>query len=83
MVLFVHHSLGGTPMHKNTMRFDEDSFDLHAHKKAATAVTQEKARVKRVRRQVKYGKIMLAIVTIIIFFILFFVAAELGLMNIR
>ncbi|MCL2456023.1 MAG: hypothetical protein FWD19_00565 [Defluviitaleaceae bacterium] len=67
----------------NTMRFDEDSFDLSEHKRAADAVTREKARAKRVRRQVKTGKIILAVVTVIIFFILFFVAAELGIMSFR
>jgi hypothetical protein len=71
------------PKNINAMRFDEDSFDLAEHKKAADAVTREKARVKRVRRQVKYGKIILAVVTIIIFFLLFFIAAELGLMSFR
>jgi hypothetical protein len=67
----------------NTIRFDEDSFDLAEHKRAADAIIREKARVKRVRRQVKTGKIILAVVTIIIFFILFFIAAELGIMSIR
>ncbi|MCL2356180.1 MAG: hypothetical protein FWC70_03325 [Defluviitaleaceae bacterium] len=66
-----------------TMRFDEDGFDLNEHKKAADTVKREKARVERVRRQVKVGKVMLAIVTVIIFFILFYVAAELGWMSFR
>ncbi|MCL2387226.1 MAG: hypothetical protein FWC89_06710 [Defluviitaleaceae bacterium] len=72
-------------MSKNvkTMRFDEDSFDLTEHKKAADASTRKKARVKRVRRQLKYGKIIIAVLTIILFFVLFFIAAELGLMNFR
>ena len=72
-------------MSKNvkTLRFDEDGFDLSEHKKAADASTKQKARVKRVRRQIKYGKIILAILTIVLFFVLFIAAAELGLMNIR
>ena len=72
-------------MKKNTnaMRFDEDSFDLTEHKKAADAVAREKARVERVRRQVRFGKIMLAVVTILIFFVLILVARDLGLMNFR
>ena len=72
-------------MNTNTksMRFDEDLFDPVEHKKAAIAVTREKARKKRVRRQVKFGKIALAVVTIIVFFLLFFIAAQLGLMNFR
>ncbi|MCL2197501.1 MAG: hypothetical protein FWB80_01120 [Defluviitaleaceae bacterium] len=70
-------------MNKNTMSFDEDSFDLAEHKRAADAVTREKARVSRIRRQVRIGKIMLAVVTVIIFFALFIIAAELGWMNFR
>ncbi|MCL1845266.1 MAG: hypothetical protein FWF77_05130 [Defluviitaleaceae bacterium] len=65
------------------MRFDEDNFDLGEHKKAADAVKREKANAERKRRQIKFGKIMLAIVTIIIFFGLFYIAAELGWMNFR
>ncbi|MCL2225549.1 MAG: hypothetical protein FWB96_11340 [Defluviitaleaceae bacterium] len=67
---------------KSTMRFDEDSFDLAAHKKAADAVTREKARVSRVRKQVRRGKIILAVVMVVIFFALFYIAAELDLMQI-
>jgi hypothetical protein len=70
-------------MQKQAMRFDEDSFDLTEHKRAADAIIREKARISRVRRQVKIGKIILAVVTIIIFFILFFVAAEMGIMSLR
>jgi len=71
------------PKNTNAMRFDEDSFDLAAHRRAADAVTREKARVKRVRRQVRYGKVAVFVVTVVIFFILFILAAELGFMNIR
>jgi hypothetical protein len=71
-------------MQKSTnMRFSEDSFDLKEHRRAADTIIREKARINRVRRQVKIGKIVLAVVTIIIFFILFFVAAELGIMGWR
>jgi hypothetical protein len=64
------------------MRFDEDKFDIDEHKKAADAQTREKARVKRVRKQVKRGKLVVAIITIVIFFALFYIAAELGIMQI-
>ncbi|MCL1878069.1 MAG: hypothetical protein FWF80_04360 [Defluviitaleaceae bacterium] len=64
-------------------RFDEDNFDLGEHKKAADAVKRDKAHAERKRRQVKYGKVVLAIVTVIIFFGLFYIAAELGWMNFR
>ncbi|MCL2048893.1 MAG: hypothetical protein FWG87_09215 [Defluviitaleaceae bacterium] len=64
----------------NAMRFDEDNFDLSDHKKRADAVVREKARTKRLTRQVRTGKIILAIVSIIIFFILFYIAVQLGFM---
>ncbi|MCL2578074.1 MAG: hypothetical protein FWE27_08500 [Defluviitaleaceae bacterium] len=67
---------------KTSTRFDEDKFDLDAHKRAADVVKREKARDNRIRNQVKRGKIIVAVVTIVIFFILFYIAAELGLMQI-
>ena len=59
------------------MNFDEDSFDLTAHRKAADAVARKKNRIKRTRRQVTVGKTMLALVAFIVFFLLFFVVVEL------
>ncbi|MCL1884919.1 MAG: hypothetical protein FWF81_14330 [Defluviitaleaceae bacterium] len=72
-------------MSKNTtsMRFDEDNFDLAEHKKKADQVAREKARIEKIRRQVKFGKIMLVIATTVIFFILFLVAVQLGWMDFR
>lgn len=70
-------------MSKNAMRFEEDAFDLAEHKRAADAIIREKARQKRVRRHVKIGKVILAIATVAVFFILFIVAANMGLMNFR
>jgi len=59
------------------MSFDEDTFDLSEHKKAADAVTREKARVKRVRRQLKVGKVILAVIAVIVCLLLSYVAFEL------
>jgi hypothetical protein len=72
-------------MKKNisTMRFDEDAFDLIEHKKAADAVIREKARIKRVHRKVKYGKALLVVATVVVFFVLFFIAGEIGIFNMR
>ena len=61
------------------MSFDEDNFDLAAHKKAADAVAKEKARVKRVRRQVAIGKVVMTIVAFLIFMLIFIIAATTGL----
>ena len=67
---------------KTSMRFDEDKFDLNAHKKAAEEVTREKARISHMRKQVRRGKIIVAVVTILAFFLLFYLAAQLGIMQI-
>ena len=61
--------------------FDEDAFDLTAHKKAADAVTKRKHRVKHIRRQVVIGKIMLAIAAIVIFFLIYSVAVNTNLIS--
>ena len=76
---------GGLVMkrHTSAISFGEDTFDLEAHKKEAAAFSRKKAREKRVRRQVLIGKIMLGVATVIIFFMLFLVARELGIFNFR
>jgi len=61
------------------MSFEEDSFDLAEHKKAADTVTRQKAHVKRVRRQVAIGKAVMAVAAFIIFLLLFIIAAAAGL----
>ena len=60
-------------MNKNTMSFAEDTFDLAEHKRAADAVTREKARVSRIRRQVKIGKIMLVVAVAILIPLLYWI----------
>lgn len=54
------------------IKFDEDSFDLDEHKKAVDAIVQEKARNKRIRRNIKIGKILLAITAPIIAVLLYY-----------
>jgi len=61
------------------MSFAEDNFDLTAHKKAADNVTKEKARIKRVRRQVAVGKAIIAVSAFVIFLLLFIIASTAGL----
>ena len=50
---------------QKNLTFDEDNFDLIAHKNAATAETQGKARVKRVRRKVTVGRIIVMMVAFV------------------
>jgi len=61
------------------MSFDEDKFDLDEHKKAADAVAREKARIKRVRRQVAVGKVLMTIAAFLIFMLLIIIAVTTGL----
>jgi len=58
------------------LAFDEDTFDLAAHKKAANELTKGKSQVKRIRRQVVIGKVLLAIAAIIIFFLIYRMVAS-------
>jgi len=58
--------------------YEEDTFDLTAHKKAADAATREKNRVKRIRRQVKIGKVFMAIAALAIFVLIYYVAVVTG-----
>jgi len=58
------------------IKFDEDTFDLTEHRKAADTVCREKARVRRIRRQLALGKIFLAIAAFAIFLLLYYIAAN-------
>lgn len=64
------------------IRFDEDSFELRPRKKGLT-FAEQRARDKRVRRQILFGRIALVVVAVVIFFLLFLLAVELGIMNFR
>jgi len=54
------------------LSFEEDIFDLRAYKKAADAKRREKARIKRVRRKILVGKILLAIAALSISVVLYY-----------
>jgi len=58
----------------NMPTFEEDNFDLIEHKNAATASTQAKARVKRDRRKVSVGRIVVMILAFIICALLYLMA---------
>jgi len=63
------------------LAFEEDNFDLTAHKKAADAVTREKSRIKRIHRHVAIGKILMAITAIIIFFLIYYIVVSTDFIN--
>ena len=55
--------------------FDEDSFDLQEHKKAANTIAQTKAHVKSVRRKVAVGRIVIMVAAIIVCGLLWYMAS--------
>jgi len=59
----------------NPLNFEEDSFDLDEHKKAADMLVQDKIRLKSVSRKIKFGKALLAIAALIIAVALYYVLA--------
>ena len=59
-----------------TLDFNEDSFDISAHKRAAMALSRKKADAKRTKRNISFGKVLLTIVALVAFILLFF-----GIMN--
>jgi len=63
---------------KDMPTFDEDDFDLIAHKNAATANTQAKARVKRDRRKVSVGRIVIMILAFVACALLYLMARGVG-----
>jgi len=61
--------------------FDEDSFDLQEHKKAANTVTQAKAYAKSVRRKVAVGRFIIMVAAIAVCgFIWFMVSMIVGML---
>jgi len=53
-----------------SIKFDEDAFDLSTHKEAANRITKRKAFVRRVHRQLFAGKVILAIIALGVFSII-------------
>jgi len=66
-----------TKMHKNPA-FDEDAFDLNEHKKAANTAAQTKAQVKRVRRKVALGRIIITILAFAVCALLWIMVSEIA-----
>jgi len=54
------------------LSFEEDTFDLESYKKAANASRREKARIKRNRRRITVGKVLLAIAALSISVVLYY-----------
>jgi len=54
------------------LTFDEDTFDINTHKKAATVATRKKARIKRNRRKIAVGKIVLTIAALMLAVLLYY-----------
>jgi len=46
--------------------FEEDNFDLAAHKNAAAATTQTKAKIKRDRRKISVGRIIVMLIAFVV-----------------
>ena len=57
------------------LRFDEDSYDPNEHRKQAEAVVAKKTHIKRVRRNIGIGKILMAVAALVISIALFYFAS--------
>ena len=55
--------------------FNEDNFDLIAHKNAATTTAQAKAREKRDRRKISVGKIIVMLAAFVVCALLWIMAS--------
>ena len=60
---------------QNMPSFNEDDFDLIEHKNAATSNTQAKARIKRDRRKVSIGRIVVMLVAFVVCALLYFMVS--------
>jgi len=60
----------------NLPTFEEDHFDLIEHKNAATATTQAKARVKRDRRKVSVGRIVVMLLAFVVCALIYLMATN-------
>ena len=58
---------------QNPLDFNEDTFDISAHKKAAMETSQKKARLERAKRNISLGKGILTIAALVVFILLFYV----------
>ena len=60
---------------QNIPSFNEDDFDLIAHKNAATSCAQAKAREKRDRRKISIGKIIVMLAAFVVCALLWIMAS--------
>ena len=56
--------------------FDEDAFDLIAHKKAVSTETKAKAFKKRAHRKIAVGRIIVFVVALVVCVALYFMATN-------
>ena len=61
---------------KNPLEFQEDSFDLGSHKKAAVELSRKKTKEKRAKKRISFGKAVLTIAALVVFIVLFFVVVN-------
>jgi len=61
---------------QNMPSFNEDDFDLIAHKNAATTVAQAKAREKRDRRKVSVGRVVIMLAAFVLCALLWFMISS-------
>jgi len=57
------------------LRFDEDSYDPNEYRKTLEAARDKKSRIKRMRRNISIGKILMAVAALIISVALFYFAS--------
>ena len=55
--------------------FDEDGFDLMEHKKAASTTAQARAHIKRARRKVALGRVIIMIAAMAVCGLLWFMVS--------
>ena len=57
------------------LSFEEDTFDLESQQNAADAQKRKKARIKRSRRRITVGKVLLALGALVVSVALYYLAS--------
>jgi|GEM_PF-4657576 len=60
----------------DALNFSEDEFDLVSHQTSANQMTRQKARVKKIHRQIAVGKVFIAIVAIAMLLLILFLLSD-------
>ena len=55
-----------------TLSFDEDNYDPDEYKKTAKATVRKRVRIGRIRRKIKYGKAILAVLSLAVSVFLYY-----------